>query len=103
MKVCDGSLYRECFNINPANVNADYLTDSVSFRKYIGEWDDDHEIYGYSCKGDSVKIEKWRENNEGLYWQTNSNGGKYLIGDTMKVIETKSYNLLELKNKKVFE
>jgi hypothetical protein len=103
-KVCNKNLYAEVFIINPAGVNEDYLTDSVNFRMYVGKWDDEHENYSYICKGDSIEIEKFAENEEGLSWQTDSsNGSTYLKGDSMKMIETKTYNILDLKKSKIFE
>ena len=87
-RICDKKMYMEIFNINPAGVDAEYLTDSLSFRLYVGKYDSEHEGFFYSCVGDSVKIEKMA------------------IVDTtsvMKVIQTRYYSILKLKNEKIFE
>ena len=83
---CDNKLYAEVYNINPAGVNADYLTDSLNFRILIGRTDSDHERYHYSCSGDSIPIQKFVMN---------------LDGD-MVVGETKSYSLQDLKDKHIY-
>lgn len=58
IKLCDDKLYVEVFNVNPAGVDADYLTDSLTFRYYVGKWDNEHENFNYTCKGDSIIILK---------------------------------------------
>jgi hypothetical protein len=96
--ICN-KLYVEIFNINPAGVDEDYLTDSTSFRFYVGNFDNEHENYRYICEGDSIKIEKFAENDKGLSWQTDNDGRTYLKGDTMKVVEVRTFKLLDLKKK----
>ncbi len=62
VKLCDGKLYVEIFNINLAGVDEEYLTDSIKYRIYIGKFDNEHEWFSYICKGDSIKIIKFVEN-----------------------------------------
>ena len=88
VKVCDDNLYVERFNINPAGVDADYLTDSLNFRLYVGKWDNEHENFNYTCTGDSVLIKKL-----GIIDTT----GEF------QIIEKRVYSLQELKKKKMFE
>jgi len=86
--VCNGKLYAENFNVNPAGVDAVYLTDSLSFRLYVGKYDNEHENFNFGCKGDSVIIKKLASiDTTGI----------------MKVIETNVYNLKDLKTKGRFE
>src|ERR1700733_1427192 len=40
------------------NLSAQYLTDSVNFRIYVGTYDDETESLYYTFKGDSVYVEK---------------------------------------------
>jgi hypothetical protein len=83
LKVCDDKLYVESFNINPAGVDADYLTDSINFRIYVGDWDNEHENFTYECKGDSVFIEKIDAS-----------------GVNFRVLETKVFAIKDLKHEK---
>jgi hypothetical protein len=55
---CNENIYIEQFNVNPAGVDADYLTDSLNFRVYVGKWDNEHEFFSYVCMGDSILIKK---------------------------------------------
>ena len=88
VKVCDGKFYVEVYNINLAGVDADYLTDTLNFRLYVGKWDNEHENFTYSCTNDSILIEKI-----GIVDST----GKF------QVLEKRVYSLKELKKNKVFE
>jgi hypothetical protein len=64
-KVCDKKIYAEIFNVNPAGVDAAYLTDSVNFRLYIGKYDNEHENFGCECNGDSIEIIKFANDSVG--------------------------------------
>jgi len=94
VKVCGGRLYAESFNIKPAGVDEDYLTDSINFRIYIGKYDNGHENFGYECNGDSITVMKLVVP---------------LIGPRMKVVESRTLSLSELvknntkNNKPLFE
>jgi hypothetical protein len=51
-------LYVEYFNVNPAGVNEAYVTDSVNFRVFIGQYDAEHERVGCINKGDTLICHK---------------------------------------------
>lgn len=87
-KLCNDRLYVEVYNVNPAGVDADYLTDSVNFRMYVGKFDNEHEIYSFICQDDSVVIIKLTKSD---------------TSGIMEVMETKVYSLQNLKKEKVFE
>ena len=87
-KVCEHTLYVEAFNVNPAGVDADYITDSVNFRLYVGKFDNEHEIYRYSCSGDSLLIRKFAVLD---------------FSGIRKVIDTRVFSIKELKSKGKFE
>jgi hypothetical protein len=76
-------LYIETFSAGLAgNLTAEYLTDSVKFRIYIGTFDDETEWFYYRFKGDSIYVEKLQNIDEtGL----------------VKTIDKKVYNLTDLK------
>lgn len=84
LKLCDHNLYVERFMVNPAGVNADYLTDSLTFRIYVGKWDSDHENFSYVCMGDSIFIKKL-----------------YTMGE-FQGPEQQAYSLQKLKQQKSF-
>ena len=63
-KVCNNELYVEFFQTNPAGVDAEYLTDSVNFRHFVGKIDEEHERYTYKCQGDSIYIKKFVHGND---------------------------------------
>lgn len=66
-----------------------YLTDSINFRKYLRTYDNAHEGIAFECKGkDSVNVYK-----QILDTTTNK----------FKIVSTTVYNLIELREKKVFE
>jgi hypothetical protein len=88
LKVCNGTLSVERFNINPAGVDVDYLTDSLNFRLYIGKWDNDHENFSYTCIGDSVFIKKL---------------GIIDMSGKFHVLEERAYSVQKLKQEKGFE
>lgn len=56
--VCENRFFVERFNVNRAGMDAHYLTDSSTFRMYVGKFDNEHENYSYSCVGDSIVIAK---------------------------------------------
>lgn len=87
-RVCNDKLYVEVFNINPAGVDCDYLTDSTNFRLYVGRWDNEHENFTYSCSGDTIVIEKI---------------GIVNVEGKFQILDKKIYNLQSLKKGKIFE
>ena len=89
-------LYIECFCVYgygymTTDLNSKYLTDSVSFRKYLGVYDEGDESINVICKGDSIIVEK-----------TSSESINIEFSDP-RVLEKKSYSLKELKREHVFE
>jgi hypothetical protein len=56
--ICEKSLYAEIYEINPAGMDACYLTDSANFRFYVGKFDPESGNYSFECKGDSIVIYK---------------------------------------------
>ena len=95
-KVCDKHLFVEVYNVNPAGVDADYLTDSISFRKYIGKYDEEHENYSYTCKGDSVYIMKTVRGNRWAKWDTAANGTMTVISN-FDTIQNLMFSITQLK------
>jgi len=88
VNVCSNKLYVEIFNVNTAGVDAHYLTDSLSFRLYVGRFDNEHENFHYMCERDSVVIEKLAT--------VDTSGIR-------QVIESRAYKLEDLKNKRNFK
>jgi hypothetical protein len=85
-KVCNGRLYAEVFNINPAGVDETYLTDSINFEIYIGKYDNEHEKFSIVCLGDSIQILKLKEET---------------YGNKMKIIGSRTLSLSDLEAKKI--
>ena len=92
------SLYNEIFLVRSISANAEqyseYITDSVSFRKYIcthnfGEW-----LYGEVLKKDALAVYKITGN-----LQTTAKGTETVF-DTLHV---NTYNINELKREGKFE
>jgi hypothetical protein len=86
--VCNGKLYIEVFNINPAGVDSYYLTDSLNFRLYVGKFDNEHENYSFTCKGDSITINKLSMSDTSRF---------------LHVVETRFFSLSDLKKGKKFD
>jgi hypothetical protein len=85
-KICGGQLYVETFNVNPAGVDEDYLTDSLNLLVYVGKFDNEHENFSYVCNGDSIRISK-------LTIET--------YGTKMKITDSKLLSLAAIKNTKM--
>jgi hypothetical protein len=88
VKVCEGTLYAEIFNVNPAGVDAGYITDSVNFRLYAGKFDNEHENIRFWCSGDSLVLQKIADVDTSIARQ---------------VIDTRVFSIKELKSKRKFE
>ena|SRR5579863_124498 len=90
-KICGDKLYVEFYEVNPAGVDAEYITDSINFRHYIGTFDEEHERYAYDCKGDSIYIKKFGH-------------GNGPISDTIEtLLEQKVVDLRDLKARHKFD
>ena len=61
--ICNDKIFVERFNINIFGVDAEYITDSINFRYYIGKYDNEHEQLIVICNNDSLIIEKWDTSN----------------------------------------
>jgi len=73
------------------DLNSEYLTDSTSFRIYLGTYDKGGERINVTCKGDSITVEKISD--------------KLIHPNFSRAIalEKKSYSLKALKRAHVFE
>ena len=101
-KVCDARLFVEVYQANPFGLYADYLTDSINFTKYIGDWDNEHETYSYSCKGDSIYIIKTVRGNKWARWDTTANGMRTVISN-LDTIENFALSIPQLKTQNNFK
>ena len=73
------------------DLNAAYLTDSVSFRKYMGVYDEGPEMIIINCKGDSILTQKITNESSIPEW-----GGR-------KILEKASFSLETLMRANTFE
>jgi hypothetical protein len=106
---CPVNLYREYYRVfrgyMTTDANAVYLTDSASFRQYLGTYGEDGEHLTANCKGDSVLVTRT--------YRTNYVMGANQLKDTTKIPEIissiikieylKSYSLKELKAQNRFD
>jgi hypothetical protein len=95
-KLPRNKLYVEVFSdlgvgLTGSDLTYDYLTDSSSFRLFMGKYDDSSEILTVDIKGDSIISVKSTNEGQSPEWQS------------PKIIETKVYSLRELKKKGKFE
>ncbi|MFL9485563.1 hypothetical protein ACI6Q2_22470 [Chitinophagaceae bacterium LWZ2-11] len=89
-KTCN-NLYVEIYTITGGgayggDLMSHYITDSISFRKFIGLFDSAQEAYEYECKNDSLIVKKYSIN-----------------GTKSNVIEEKSLFIEDLKKQKKME
>ncbi len=89
--VCKNNLYLEIFEINPAGVDAAFLTDSINFRINIGKFDPESGNYDIACKEDSIYIKKIKYRNS------------YATDTTSEVVEKKILNIKALKSQHQLE
>lgn len=95
-------LYIETFAVSPFGVNADYLTDSLTFRQKIGTWDAEHEDFLYTYRNGNVRVVKLRYGQANCRVVTLPNGLQTVSCDT-QTVERKVYSLLALQKDHVFE
>jgi len=95
------NLYVEVYQVNRFGVNADYLTDSISFKKYIGDWDEEHETYSYYCEADSVYIMKTVRGNRWARWDTT--GGRTTVISNLDTLENLRFCISTLKKQNFFK
>jgi hypothetical protein len=87
--ICD-NLIREKYLVSSggahsAELYSDYITDSSTFRKYIGEHDE-YGSFDYRCDGDSIHISSFKHS-----------------GTHKALVTVRSFSLRQLKKKGVFE
>lgn len=95
-KVPNSFLYEELFTANSFGLYASYLTDSISFRIYIGEVDLEHDYFKYNINKENIHIQKVNTGEKNCRWVTTKDGRQTLLCDT-EVIDIKSLNLNKLK------
>ena len=83
-------LYLEVFSdlgvgLPGSDLTYDYLTDSSSFKLFLGKYDDTSEILTTNVRGDSVIIVKSTNEEQSLEWQS------------PKTLDKRTYSLKELK------
>lgn len=83
-------------------IHSNYLTDSISFRKFIGLYDFEHEIYFYDCRNDSIYITKIETGSKNCHEVTLKNGVKKIECDR-DTIEQKVFKLSTLQKQHKFE
>lgn len=88
IKVCNGTFFAESFVTNPMGVEANYLTDSVNFRMYVGKVDEEHEDYVYRCNQDSLIVYKY---------------GMEQMDTARRILETRVFSISKLKADKKFD
>jgi hypothetical protein len=74
-----------------------YLTDSLTFRLFVGKSDNEHEGYGCTCKGDTLLIQKFTSLSDTI---------PTIDRDTVNykhIIETRVFSLHNLKKQGKFE
>ena len=57
--ICSMNLYYEVFEVNPAGVNAAFLTDSSKFRTCLGTFDPGFQYFRIECKHDTIYVNKY--------------------------------------------
>jgi len=57
-EACDHIYHVEFYQVNPLGTDALYLTDSSTFRYYLGTIDEGNEYFKFECNGDSINIKK---------------------------------------------
>lgn len=91
-----GKFHLETFNdlgigLPGSDLNYDYLTDSSTFRLFIGKYDDVSEILTTDIKGDSIIVIKSTSEGQSSEWQD------------PKILEKKVYSLSKLRKQRKFE
>jgi hypothetical protein len=101
-KVPNSSLYEELFTANSFGLYASYLTDSASFRTYIGEVDLEHDYFKYNINKERIHIQKIKTGDKNCRWVTTEDGRQTILCDT-EVIDIKSLDLNKLKRDGKFD
>ena len=93
--ICEKNLYVEDYG-TPTGIDASYLTDSINFRIFIGQYDQNYNFFDYSCKGDSIIVETWDIEQDMSHPLDASKSSS-------KLVERKSYSLSQLKREKKYD
>ena len=101
-KITDGNLYVEVFTANSLGLYQEYLTDSLTFRLYIGTVDQEHDYYTYQCRGDSLYIKKVLTGNKNCRWEIVQDSLQTVVCDTEFIIK-EPISLTQLKTIGKFE
>jgi hypothetical protein len=101
-KITDRKLYVEVFTANSWGLNQEYLTDSLTFRMFVGTVDEEHDYYTYQCQGDSLYIKKILTGERNCRWVTIHDSLKTVICDTEFLIK-KPISITQLKTNSKFE
>jgi hypothetical protein len=93
---CGCNLYAEYYCVYgngymTTDLNAEYLTDSLTFRKFLGVYDEGDEHINIICKGDSIIVEKTSTESIDLRFSR------------PRILEKKSYSLKDLKKGHTFD
>jgi hypothetical protein len=80
--LCNGQFQVQTYNVNPAGVDEDYLTDSSGMSVCIGKYDNEHEKFNFVCIGDSIRISR-------LVAMKN--------GPNMEIVEAKTFSIVALR------
>ncbi len=93
---CNCTLYAEYYCVfgngfMATDVNAKYLTDSVTFRKYLGFYDEGDEAIEVVCKGDTITVTKTSTEFISTMWSK------------PQILERKTYMLSALKKQHAFD
>ena len=101
-KTFNCGLYVEVFTANSWGLSQEYLTDSSTFRMYVGTVDEEHDYYTYDCNNDTVQIQMVMPSNKNCRWVTLKDSMKTVLCDTEYIVR-KPISLLQLKSKNKFE
>ena len=96
------NLYVEVFTANSWGLNQEYLTDSSTFRMYVGTVDEEHDYYIFQCQQDSIYIKKVKPSEKNCRWVTTEDGLKTVLCDTLYE-RRKPISLAQLRAEKNLE
>jgi hypothetical protein len=85
-KICEKHLFLEVYE-KWSEIGVSYLTDSMNFKIYVGQYNFGSEFYRYECKNDTLFIFRYSDGS--------------IKG--VNVVETKIYSLSELEKQRKFE
>ena len=92
---CQINLYQEYYryfsSYMATDINSVYLTDSASFRKYLGKYDEDGERIWTECKGDLLIVSKSVPTSNAAEW------------NIPRLVEKKYYSLKKLKERNSYD